>query len=202
MTENTFTAKGVSAILRTIYDPALIDELIDREIRGKNRTYVIRRARMRKNALRSPEDRFWQHVDKRSANECWPWRGAKNPNGYGQFGRSAGDIVLAHRYSYEIYWGYLHDSLHVCHACDNPRCVNPRHLWQGTNKDNILDAIKKGRWKKPPPARGADNGNSKLRPADVEAIRSANLSYSQIADRYSISKSQVHNIKKGHQWTY
>lgn len=75
---------------------------------------------------------------------CWEWIGAIATHGYGYFGAN-GKSIRAHRASYQIYKGKIGDGLYVLHSCDNPSCVNPDHLWLGTQKDNIRDRNIKGR---------------------------------------------------------
>lgn len=96
---------------------------------------------------RPPEERFWKKVDVRGADECWEWQGFVAPNGYGRF-----DGGLAHRFSWVLAngaipeandyspFGYL-----ILHKCDNRSCVNPNHLFLGTQQDNIQDQVAKGR---------------------------------------------------------
>ena len=91
--------------------------------------------------------RFWPKVEKTSANECWTWLGAKLPKGYGKIaGRDwRGGWLYAHRVSWELHNGPVQDGLWVLHHCDNPSCVNPAHLFLGTNRDNMRDMQRKGR---------------------------------------------------------
>lgn len=90
---------------------------------------------------------IWQtFVDLCSAQPdgCIEWRGHKDPKGYGRF-TSHGGEVLAHRIAYSMHYGSIPDGMHVLHRCDNPSCVNPRHLFPGTNQDNVDDKMRKGR---------------------------------------------------------
>lgn len=91
------------------------------------------------------EARFWSKVD--LSGECWVWTNRLNNHGYGVFNTYLGDKTfkhLAHRYALRVL-GLLDESLVVLHSCDNPRCVNPEHLSQGTQSDNMRDAARKGR---------------------------------------------------------
>lgn len=106
------------------------------------------------------ESIFFPRVDKhgpecsKAPGRCWTWTGYKNKDGYGEFLGKGGVRYLAHRISVFIHSNALNDSLYVLHKCDNPPCVNPEHLFQGTAKDNYEDAVAKGRiktedWHKP-----------------------------------------------------
>lgn len=91
----------------------------------------------------STEDRFWTKVRVHTDNnECYLWVGSLNNHGYGNFWAD-NKVVKAHRYSF-----YLHNGFYpkvVRHSCDNPGCVNPKHLLAGTQEDNMKDASEKGR---------------------------------------------------------
>lgn len=96
-------------------------------------------------------ERFWDSVDRRGPDECWPWiASAKTSGGYGQFFALAvrgGRNVLAHRISYILHYGAVPSGRPlICHSCDNPPCINPAHLFAGTPRDNTRDSIQKGRW--------------------------------------------------------
>lgn len=96
-------------------------------------------------------ERFWPKVHKRDG--CWLWTASTDSNGYGQsfIGRLDGRVRLehAHRVAWRLTFGDIPDGLNVLHRCDVPRCVNPAHLFLGTDRDNIQDAIGKGRWISP-----------------------------------------------------
>lgn len=105
---------------------------------------------------KTPLERFESFFTKEE-DACWIWRGGKDKNGYGYF-KYLGKTRKAHRVSWEFYKdGNKHESLLVCHSCDNPSCVNPYHLWLGTPKDNMEDKVRKGRWK----GGGQDNRGKK-----------------------------------------
>ena len=90
-------------------------------------------------------ERFWRQVDSRGADECWPWNGGTRlKHGRGRIWMRGVGMLLAPRVSLAIANGKWPENF-ACHACDNPQCVNPRHLWDGTAKDNTQDAWAKGR---------------------------------------------------------
>ena len=91
--------------------------------------------------------RFWAKAKKTTADDCWIWLGRKLPKGYGQIatGLVGGGSLYSHRVAYFLEHGKFDLSLDVLHRCDNPSCVNPDHLFLGTQLENMRDMIKKGR---------------------------------------------------------
>src|ERR1700756_2891954 len=92
------------------------------------------------------EDRFWAKVAKGPG--CWEWQGKRHYKGYGHFtvrGQGRRRTLKAHRVSWELANGPIPEGLHVLHSCDNPPCVNPDHLFLGTDMDNVHDRDAKGR---------------------------------------------------------
>ena len=144
-------------------------------------------------------DRFWNKVDTKDKEECWEWQGAIQSKGYGSVGISKGKTALTHRVAFEITYGEIPDGLMVLHKCDNRKCVNPRHLFLGTNADNVKDMVKKGRQ-----AKGEKNGRSKLTRGEVENIRKIykeeKCIHREIADQFGVSISSIRKIVNKEYW--
>lgn len=131
-------------------------------------------------------------------NGCIEWRGAATRAGYGiQKIPGTRKNILVHRKAYIEAFGEIPDGLFVCHKCDNPRCVNPEHLFLGTPKDNVHDMISKGRRVVGRPKFGAENNLTRLPDSVVAEIRSATGSLAKVAEQFGISKSHAHRIRNG-----
>ena len=95
----------------------------------------------------TPEQRFWQYVDKSAGPDaCWPWTASRNRKGYGQLWTPDAGMVPAHRFSLQLKLSRpVGAEMFACHMCDNPPCVNPAHLYEGTCLDNARDMVDRGR---------------------------------------------------------
>lgn len=149
-----------------------------------------------------PTVRFWKKVNIQ-LDACWEWQASKFKNGYGQF-FDGKNKICAHRYSFKIANGDVSDDLKVCHTCDNRGCVNPDHLFVGTQKDNIHDMIKKGR-KVTADTSGSLNGRANLFEQQVLEMRSLynkGTSIAEIARRFDTSETQTARIVKLQSWKH
>ena len=143
-------------------------------------------------------------IDPRTA--CWNWTASLRPTGYGQM-RYLGTTELAHRVAWMLFRGPIpkannrYGTMNVLHHCDNPKCVNPQHLFIGDQADNVRDAVAKQRWGKRG-CQGERHGRSRLKEKDVREIRRSSLSTQQLAVKYKVSKSAIQHVLKGRSWTH
>ena len=142
------------------------------------------------------EKRFWKYVDKRGADECWEWVGGKNSHGYGATCID-GRYEAAHRASWILHFGRIPEGLCVLHHCDNRACVNPAHLFLGTNRDNTIDMYAKGRQGD---IKGEKHPNAKLTVSDVLEIRKSPLTGTKLGELYGVGQSTINAIKKHKRW--
>lgn len=135
---------------------------------------------------------------------CWVWTGHLNNKGYGMIARgidSSGPI-LAHRLSYMIHIGKILPGECICHKCDNPKCVNPEHLWKGSQMDNVADMLDKGRYGSSPRKRyrGESHVLSKLTYEAVAEIRGTTIPQRILAKKYWVSQTSVCRVRKFISW--
>lgn len=133
-------------------------------------------------------------------NGCVEFTGSKNLFGHGEIAFQ-GKKYRAHRLAYLEYVGPITDGMVVCHKCDNPSCINPEHLFIGTQADNLKDARSKGRIKTPNP-RGTNHGLSKLDDEKVAAIRKDQRTQREIAADYGVHQTTIKNIKLNRTWKH
>lgn len=155
-------------------------------------------------------ERFWSKVDiLENTFACWLWTAARRPLGYGAF--NVGHIngkkrtLIASRVAYELATGEaIPPGLHVLHACDNPPCVNPGHLFLGTDADNIHDCMAKGRFR-PQPHYGNDNAAAKTTPAAVREMRSlyaSGVKVRELVRLYGLSQPTINRIIARRNWKH
>lgn len=133
----------------------------------------------------------------RLLNDCWVWIGRKDSKDYGLFDIN-GKPYFAHRISYLIHKGDFEQHLYVCHKCNNPPCVNPDHLYVGTQLDNMTDCINQDRQ-----AYGERQGNHILTEKDVREIRyllEQNITHEEISKKYGISRGAISRISNRTTW--
>lgn len=180
--------------------------------------------------VRSLAERFRAKVIVDSEDSCWMFTGSLCGKGYGQITAGRRGALLAHRVAWELAYGEVPADMLVCHTCDTPRCVNPKHLFLGTYLDNAVDMVKKGRqaqgatsgfrlhpelvrtgarhWMHLHPeriARGQRHGMAKLSDAQAEEIvrlRQEGISAHDLALLYFVSESNVRLIVSGKTWSH
>jgi len=158
---------------------------------------------------RDAADRFWSKVDK-SPEGCWLWNGSIDPYGYGRIGVGSevdktAKVVKVHRFSWELAHGPIPPGEHygttcVLHRCDVPACVNPAHLFLGTQTDNMRDMRKKKRGNI-----GEKNGRSRLTVTAVKTIRKSYANGIQrevIAEQFSIAPKYISDIVNRKRWRH
>jgi|LGVE01.1.fsa_nt_gb hypothetical protein len=143
----------------------------------------------------TPEERFWAHVKKGGANDCWLFD-ILDGKGYGI--HSIGNKgVRAHRFAYELLVGPIPDGLVVRHRCRSKNCVNPKHLEVGTQKDNALDRLRDGT-----ETRGEAVHNSKLTEAAVLEIKRSSLPGYRLAEKYGVTSGAIYAVLSGKNWKH
>ncbi|WP_394118326.1 HNH endonuclease signature motif containing protein [Xanthobacter lutulentifluminis] len=108
----------------------------------------------------------------------------------------------AHRASWMAFKGDIPNGLHVLHRCNTPSCVNPDHLYLGTNLDNAADRIAAGTQARPPRKIGEDHGYARLKEDEARQIKFGSLSASECAKVYSVSIPTVYAIRSGRNWSW
>lgn len=156
---------------------------------------------MRKYTLEKQIAKFWSKVAITANDElCWEWQAGTTSFGYG-CARFKDKMQSAHRVSWELAYGEIENGLFVLHECDNSACVNPKHLFLGTQQNNVDDMLKKNR---SVPPRGEMNGRHKLTSSQVIRIRelgeAKQMQQKEIAELMGVSDATVNLILKRKTW--
>jgi len=137
------------------------------------------------------KERFEAKVDK--YGDCWIWTGSRTSLGYGHI-VFFGKVRAAHRVAWELAHGSSPGEMKVCHRCDNRACVNPDHLFLGTQSENVHDAIQKKRFR------------AVLTEDSVRDIRrrhaAGGVSYNSLAREFGITNVAIRDAIKGHTWSH
>lgn len=145
-------------------------------------------------------ERFDSHWTPEPFSGCWLWTASVDRVGYGHIWEfPSRKLRPAHRVSWEIHRGEIPNGLNVLHKCDVRCCVNPDHLFLGTQTDNMRDCAKKGRNNAP---NGERQHLSRLTEADVIAIRESSDPGSKLAERFKVSRSALYSARNGETWKH
>lgn len=151
-----------------------------------------------------PVEQRMARQTRKMANGCWEWKGGIDADGYGRIRATLFDIPYkkAHRVAWVLENKRpIPKDMVVCHSCDNPRCVNPAHLWLGSQEENQLDKISKGRHLIDV-MRGEVHVDAKLTEVQVRAILADARPYAEIGHEYGIAASTVGSIKNRTSWAH
>lgn len=145
-------------------------------------------------------DRFnYYHMPEPNTG-CWLWFGEYvRPNSYGKLKYDGNKAIKAHRFSYETFKGKIPEGMCVLHTCDVPSCVNPDHLFLGTQKDNAIDRKNKNRGNN---AIGESHGRSKITEIDVLFIRESGLTTKELMAIFNLDRSTVRRAATGKCWSH
>jgi hypothetical protein len=146
----------------------------------------------------SHEERFWVSI-KKCDDGCWLWMSGRDGDGYGTFHaeHNGASYKRAHRYSYALHKGKIPTLLSVCHTCDVRACVNPDHLFLGTNTENMNDKMAKGRHRT---INGENHYRAILTEEQARAILLDPRPHTQIANSYNVARTTISSLKARHSW--
>lgn len=146
-------------------------------------------------------ERYWRYVVVREG--CWDWSGGRIGRGYGALQGEDRRVKTAHRVSWEIHRGPIPDGMNVLHRCDNPPCSNPDHLFLGSQRENVIDMVQKGRHGVP---RGIASPAARVTDDIVRDMRRryspGRVTFRHLAEEYGVSISCVQEIVHRRRWTH
>lgn len=150
-------------------------------------------------------DRFWMQTEKKGPNDCWIWKGYYGCGGYLPIIQVNGKQIRAAKFAYEAFVAPMPEGKFACHKCDNPACVNPKHLFAGNQDENMKDMKSKDRAYKP---KGEANPKAVLTEQDVRFIRKnykfrdPKFSQKALAIRFGVCINAVHEVLSGKRWSH
>lgn len=149
---------------------------------------------------------FLKRMSKSTTCDCWNWIGRKKETGYGRY-NFRGKTWRAHRFSFLIHHGEIPHGLHVLHSCDNPSCVNPKHLSLGTHQENIAQMDSRGRrYKRPRKQRVLKGRQRKLTSEKVSEIRRKYFgglsTKADLAREFGVSNGSIYFVVNGLHWKH
>lgn len=149
------------------------------------------------------KEKFSTKYNVNPITDCWEWTGALSDFGYGRICYK-GKYYLAHRFSL-MTQNIDPAGFFVCHHCDNPKCVNPAHLYLGDSKTNAADAVRRNRT-----TAGEKNASSKLSVADIEYIRKFGIisrqggrnigNVKELAEQFNVTSVTIRNVINKFTW--
>ena len=142
---------------------------------------------------------LFDRVSVKGPDDCWLWQKAKNNSGYGWMFVGEKNW-LAHRLSWILHNGEIPEGICVLHKCDVRTCVNPKHLFLGTRRDNNFDMIQKGRRR--PDVRGSARSDAKLTEEKVLEIRASADKSSSLASRFNVTATLINTVRKRRAWAH
>lgn len=151
------------------------------------------------------DEKFWEKTGVRGEDDCWEWTASRNKKGYGNFYLSIGNSdsmhILAHRVAYMLSSDtQIPENTMVCHSCDNPPCCNPKHLFLGSNQDNMQDMVNKGR------SAGQKGFKAHLKldknkVAEIRRLRGEGVQVKTLSSMFGIDYSWISKIVNNRIWT-
>lgn len=143
-----------------------------------------------------PMVRFLSKCIPHGDSMCWTWIGGRETGRYGRFNMN-GASMNAQRAAYILFIGPIPRNAHICHTCDNRLCVNPKHLYAGSNETNVKDRVARGRT-----ARGELAGNAKLTEQDILSIYRDTRTRAAVARAYGVTPSVIERVASGKTWRH
>lgn len=145
-------------------------------------------------------ERLWRHSMPVPECGCWIWLSSTNKR-YGQLNLRK-SIVSAHRLSWQVFRGEIPEGMHVLHRCDVRECINPDHLYLGSDLENARDRVAHGTQNVPPRMLGSNHPMALIDEVTAIEIKNAVGTHTAISKRFGVSRSTVGHIKTGRQWSH